>query len=148
MVLWPIGFALQRPLAEDRPKPSVETIEVDDTFVGGKQRGHQHKVGHPECKETSRHRHSPAQRRTVIFYAEDVKSGTLAKYIRENISQDVDVIVTDDFKAIQRPARCGVHLRARDGQPHKKDTFAGDVYTNTVESAFSLAQARDCGNMA
>jgi hypothetical protein len=34
-----------------------------------------------------------------LFRADDVKSGTLAKYIKGNISTDVDVIVTDEFPA-------------------------------------------------
>ena len=38
-----------------------------------------------------------------FFHADDAKSGTLAQYIRENISTDVDVIVTDDFAAILWP---------------------------------------------
>lgn len=32
-----------------------------------------------------------------FFHAEDVKSGTLAKYITENISHDVDVARTDEL---------------------------------------------------
>jgi hypothetical protein len=32
-----------------------------------------------------------------FFHAEDVKSGTLARYIKENISHDVDEIMTDEF---------------------------------------------------
>ena len=32
-----------------------------------------------------------------MFHAKDVKSGTIAQYIRENVSKDVDVIITDDF---------------------------------------------------
>ncbi len=43
-----------------------------------------------------------------FFRAEDVKSGTLAKYIKENVSGDVDVIMTDEFSPI--PAlltKCG-----------------------------------------
>ena len=45
----------------------------------------------------------------VIFgsSSEDVKSGTLQHYIRENVSEDVEVIVTDDFSsypfAMKRP---------------------------------------------
>ena len=44
-----------------------------------------------------------------FFHAEDAKSGTLAKYIQENISQDVDVIVTDELRAY--PARPWAMLR-------------------------------------
>ena len=32
-----------------------------------------------------------------FFHAKDAKAGTIAQFIRENISEDVDVIITDDF---------------------------------------------------
>ena len=124
--------------ATDRPKLGG-TIEVDETFVGGIQHGHQHKAGHPECKKEVvigiRQRGGELR----FFHAADVKSGTLAKYIKENVSQDVDVIMTDEFpsypKAIHQAGVLGEHKTIR----HKDGIYVdGDIYTNTVESAFSL----------
>lgn len=71
--------------------------------------------------------------------ASDVKSGTLAKYIRENISEDVDVIMTDKFggypSAIAKAGVLGEHKTVK----HKDGIYVdGDVYTNGIESAFSL----------
>jgi transposase-like protein len=123
---------------EDRPKLGG-TVEVDETFVGGIQRGHQHKAGHPECKKEVvigiRQRGGELR----FFHAADVKSGTLAKYIKENVSQDVDVIMTDEFpsypKALRQAGVLGEHKTIR----HKDGIYVdGDIYTNTVESAFSL----------
>ena len=37
-----------------------------------------------------------------FFHAEDAKTGTLARYIQENISEDVDVIVTDELPAYRK----------------------------------------------
>src|SRR5271170_1080189 len=75
------------------------TVEVDETYIGAKQRGHQHKPGHPECKKQIVVGLRQRGGETRFFHAEDTKSGTLAAYIRENISEDVDVIVTDEFNA-------------------------------------------------
>ena len=36
---------------------------------------------------------------TRFFHAEDAKSGTLAQYIKDNVSEDVEMIVTDEFSA-------------------------------------------------
>ena len=124
--------------AQDRPKLGG-TVEVDETFVGGKQRGHQHKVGHPECKKQVvigiRQRGGELR----FFHAEDVKCGTLAKYIRENIAHDVDVIMTDEFGGYPTDiAKAGV-LTEHKTIKHKDGIYVdGDIYTNTVESAFSL----------
>jgi transposase-like protein len=124
--------------ATDR-QPLGGIVEVDETFVGGRQRGHQHKAGHPECKKQVvigiRQRGGELR----FFHAQDVKSGTLAKYIKENISQDVDVIMTDEFGGYPSAiAKAGV-LAEHKTIKHKDGIYVdGDVYTNTVESAFSL----------
>jgi len=124
--------------AADRPKLGG-TIEVDETFVGGRQRGHQHKAGHPECKKEVvigiRQRGGECR----FFHASDVKSGTLAKYIRENVSTDVDVIMTDEFAGYPKALHDAGVLCEHKTIKHKHGMYAvGDVYTNTVESAFSL----------
>jgi transposase-like protein len=125
--------------AEGERQPLGGTVEVDETFVGGKQRGHQHKVGHPEC--TKQVVIGIRQRGGALrfFHAQDVKSGTLAKYIRENISADVDVIMTDEFGGYPSAiAKAGV-LAEHKTVKHKDGIYVdGDTYTNTVESAFSL----------
>jgi transposase-like protein len=123
---------------EDRPKLGG-TIEVDETFIGGIQRGHQHKVGHPECKKEVvigiRQRGGELR----FFHAEDAKSGTLAKYIKENISQDVDVIMTDEFGGYPSAiAKAGVFAEHKTIKHKAKVYVDGDIHTNTVESAFSL----------
>jgi transposase-like protein len=122
------------------PQPLGGIVEVDETFIGARQRrNNQHKVGHPECKKQVvigiRQRGGDLR----FFHAQDVKAGTLAKYIRENISQDVDVIMTDEFPGYpQALAKAGV-LAEHKTIRHKDGIYAiGDVYTNTVESAFSL----------
>ena len=75
------------------------TVEVDETYVGGKHQGHQHKPGHPDCSKQIVIGIRQRGGETRFFHAEDAKSGTLAQYIRENVSADVDVIMTDEFNA-------------------------------------------------
>jgi transposase-like protein len=124
--------------ATDR-KPLGGIVEIDETFVGGRQRGHQHKVGHPECKKQVVIGIKQRGGELRFFHAEDVKSGTLAKYIRENISTDVDVIMTDEFGGYPSAiAKAGV-LAEHKTIKHKDHIYVdGDVYTNGIESAFSL----------
>jgi transposase-like protein len=121
------------------PKPLGGIVEVDETFVGGRQRGHQHKVGHPECTKQVvigiRQRGGELR----FFHAQDVKSGTLAKYIRENVSQDVDVIMTDDFKGYPKALHDAGVLAEHKTVCHSDGEYVnGDVYTNSIESAVSL----------
>ncbi len=75
-----------------------------------------------------------------FFHAEDVKAGTLAQNIKENVSDDVDVIVTDELVTYSfAMKRAGVHDSKHKTIQHRERVFVkGDIHTNTVESAFSL----------
>ena len=71
------------------------TVEMDETYVGGKQPADA-AIG---CdNDTKRSVIGIRQRNGDLrfFHAKDAKTGTLAKYIRENVSADVEVIVTDE----------------------------------------------------
>ena len=77
-----------------------------------------------------------------------MKPGTLAKYIKENISQDVDVVMTDDFnvyrKAVKNADILGEHKQIN----HSLGVYAiGDLHTNSIESSFSV-EARHHRNVA
>src|SRR5713101_6985344 len=79
-------------------KPMLDgTVEMDETYVGGKLRN----VGAGEAKRAKEVVIGIRQRSGDLrfFHAEDAKSGTLEKYIRENVSTDVDVLITDTWPA-------------------------------------------------
>jgi transposase-like protein len=129
-----------RAAMRETDRPMLDgTIEMDETYVGGKARGKGvSKRGRGTDKEIVigiRQRGGDLR----FFHAQDVKSGTLAEYIRDNVSADVDVIVTDDFNVYRSAMR-----KANVTAPHvqvnhsAKEYVRGEVHTNTVESAFSL----------
>jgi transposase-like protein len=121
----------------DEPK-LTGVCEVDETYVGGKKIGQGVYAG-KKAKETVigiRQRGGELR----FFHSEDAKSGTLAHYIRDNISTDVDVIVTDDFAAYpaalrKAPMPADKHHVVNHSAKQYVD---GDFHTNSVESAFSL----------
>lgn len=123
----------------ERPKLTGK-VEMDETYVGGVERGG--KRGRGAKKEIVlgiRQRGGELR----LFRASDVRSGTLAQYVKENISEDVEVIITDDSSS---------YPRAIEGSPlfgdfrgkhrtinHSTGVYVeGDIHTNTVENAFSL----------
>ena len=111
------------------------TVEMDETYVGGRKRG----IGARAAKEAKEVVIGIRQRGGDVrfFHAEDARTGTLAKYIRENVSEDVDVIVTDDWHGYQRAV--GGHKHETVNHTAKEYVRLGtDIHTNTVESAFSL----------
>jgi transposase-like protein len=114
------------------------TVEMDETYVGGKQR------------DLEQHWRKDRKKQVVIgirrrggdvrfFHAEDAKKGTLAKYIQENISTDVDVMITDELPAYK--SAVGDHKHETVNHAAKEYARYEDgtcISTNTVESAFSL----------
>ncbi len=118
-------------------KPMLDgTVEMDETYIGGRKKGNAYKGGNEkEVVIGIRQRNGNLR----FFHAEDAKSGTLAKYIKENVSADVDVIVTDSLHAYQSAVADIPHKTVRHtDQEYVRYEDGFCVTTNTVESAFSL----------
>jgi transposase-like protein len=135
---WYLCHRIRAAMKEVHPEKLTGTVEFDETFVGGKKHG----VG-----ESGR----GAEKEVVIgirqrngelrfFHAKDTKSGTLAKYIKENVSADVDVVVTDEYVSYPKAMiEAGIHGKKHRTIRHKDHVYVeGDVYTNSIENAFSL----------
>lgn len=135
---WYLCHRIRAAMAQvDQPMLSG-TVEMDETYVGGKQTGKGVRYAKNQKEVVIGIRERGGDLR--FFHAEDAKSGTLAKYIKENISTDVEVIVTDELPGYPSAMiEAGIHGRKHKTVRHKsKEYVRGDVYTNTVESAFSL----------
>lgn len=114
------------------------TIEMDETYVGGKRRGQGTGRGTQGKEIVIGIRQRNGELR--FFHIKDTKAATLAKYIRENVSPEADVIITDDWvgypKAMMESGFRGDRHRTIN---HSGRVYvSGEVHTNTVESAFSL----------
>lgn len=130
-----------RAAMKEADRPMLDgTVEMDETYVGGKSRNtHYSKKGRGTDKEIVigiRQRGGDLR----FFHASDVKSGTLGKFISENISADVDVLVTDEYAAYKGAVRqAGIKTHEAVCHGAKEYVRIGtDIHTNTVESAFSL----------
>jgi transposase-like protein len=115
------------------------TVEMDETYIGGRQhrgRGWNTPDNNKEIVIGIRQRGGELR----FFHASDAKSGTLAKYIQENISADVDVMVTDEMPAYPKAMIASKisGLKHKTIRHRDKVYVDGDIHTNTVENAFSL----------
>jgi transposase-like protein len=133
---WYLCHRIRHAMAQT-DKPMLNgTGELDETYVGGKNRG-KGRINRVENKEVVvgiRKRNGDLR----FFHATDAKSGTLAQYIRENISEDVEVMMTDDFSS-HPVAMKKAGIKNHKTIVHSKGVYVvGDIHTNTVESAFSL----------
>lgn len=132
---WYLFHRIRKAMATAERPMLDGTCEMDETYVGGVKRG----IGAKAAKAAKEVVIGIRQRGGDVrfFHAEDAKSGTLERYIRENISQDVEVIVTDEWPAYDRAV--GDHRHETVNHWRKEYVRLGtDIHTNTVESAFSL----------
>jgi len=132
---WYLCHRIRAAMAEAEKPMLSGTVEMDETFVGGKSTSELRRKS-KEVVIGIRERGGDLR----FFHAEDVKSGTLAHYIKENISTDVDVIVTDEWTGYPKAMiEAGIHGRKHKTIKHKDKIYVdGEIHTNTAESAFSL----------
>jgi transposase-like protein len=133
---WYLCHRIRHAMAQT-DKPLLDgTVELDATYVGGvnKGKGRIARVDNKEVVLGIRKRNGDLR----FFHASDAKAGTLAKFIRENISEDVEVIMTDDASANPVAVKKAGHKNHKTIKHSSGVYVMGDVHTNTVESAFSL----------
>jgi transposase-like protein len=115
-------------------KPLKGTVEVDETYVGGKSRGG--KPGRGAEKKTPVVALVERNGRVHSKPVERVNAKTLKGAIRENVHKD-SCIMTDEW-----PAYKGIGNEFKGGHKvvnhGKKEYVRGDANTNTVESYFAL----------
>ena len=139
---WYLCHRIRAAMASAERLPLTGTIEMDETYVGGVERGG--KRGRGTDKDIVlgiRQRNGDLR----FFHVEDVKSGTLAKFVQEHVSGNVEVIITDDSSSYPKalndaaPPLFGNMRSKHKTIKHSAGVYVeGEIHTNTVESAFSL----------
>ena len=112
-------------------------IEMDETYVGGRKFGQGVKAAMKAKEVVIGIRKRDGNLR--FFHATDASTGTLSKYIRENISEDVEVIVTDEWRGYKAAVGEFRHETVNhSAKEYARYENGACISTNTVESAFSL----------
>lgn len=124
------------------------TVEVDETYVGGKPRRSnrkQHKPLDPKQPDKRRTGRGSANKTAVVALVErggelrsfriaSVTAATLGGAIREHVAQDAH-LRTDSFSSY---VKVGREYASHKIVNHLDVFVDGDAHTNTAESAFSL----------
>jgi transposase-like protein len=129
-------------------RPKLDgVVAIDEAYMGGKIRGQ----ANPSQAALNKQvvlgmRQKGGELR--FFHADDAKSGTLSKFIAENVSRDVETVMTDEAPAYPKAMiGAGIHGTKHKRINHSKGFYVdGDVTTNGVESAFSLFKRGIVGN--
>ncbi|MGD0416186.1 MAG: IS1595 family transposase [Terriglobales bacterium] len=127
-----------RAAMKEAERPMLDgTVEMDETYVGGKMKGCGSRIAKAAKEVVIGIRQRGGDVR--FFHAEDAKSGTLQKYITEHVSADVDVIITDTLQAYKSAVGEIEHKTVNHmAQEYVRYEDGECITTNTVESAFSL----------
>lgn len=129
---WYLCHRIRAAMQETTPEPLGGTVEIDETYVGGKKRRWRPK----SVKQVVigiRQRNGDLR----LIRAVDAKSATVAQIINANVGSHVEVIMTDE-SAIYPWALNKIQRDKHKTINHTRQYAHGDVHTNTVESAFSL----------
>jgi transposase-like protein len=129
---WYLTHRIRAAMLEVAPEKLGGTVEIDETYVGGKKRRWRPKTDKAVVIGI-RQRNGDLR----LIRAEDAKSATVREIINANVGGHVEVIMTDE-SAIYPWALDKMQKNLHRTVNHTREYAHGDVHTNTVESAFSL----------
>jgi len=139
---WYLNHRIREVMGEgDIPKLGG-IVELDETYVGGKQKGKGVYYGKKQKQVVVGVRERKGGLRFI--HTKDAKAATLKTIIEQHISNDVQYVMTDDSSAAYSALKdSGKHMVIR----HSIGSYVdGIIHTNTVESAFSLLKRGIVGN--
>ena len=129
---WYLCHRIRAAMMEVAPKKLSGTVEIDETYVGGKKRRWRPRsvkqvvIGIKQRNGDLR-----------LIRAEDAKAATVREIIKANVGSHVEVIMTDE-STIYPWALDKMQKNLHKTINHTYSYAHGNVHTNTVESAFSL----------
>lgn len=142
---WYMGHRIRKAMAqpggitvkamEVTPRPKLSGIvELDETYVGGKQKGKGVYYGKKQKAVVIGIRERGGELRFI--HTSDAKGETIKTVMEQNVSPDVEQIMTDESSVAMWLLRGNAKhhmIRHKDGH-----YVEGSVHTNSIESAFSL----------
>ena len=133
---WYLAHRIRKAMIESDPPKLTGTIEIDETYIGGKQRNNWRKNKSKEVVMGIRERGGDLR----LIHIENNTAKDLAEPIKLHVSPEAQRVITDELPAyIPAFISAGIKGSKHDTIRHRDKIYVqGDIYTNTVESAFSL----------
>lgn len=130
---WYLCHRIRAAMLEVAPEPLDGTVEVDETYVGGKARRWRPRSD-KQVVIGIRKRNGDLR----LIRAKDAKAATVREILADHVGEDVEVILTDESAiypwALKNMPQSDRHKTIN----HTREYAHGNVHTNTIESAFSL----------
>jgi len=116
------------------------SVEMDETYMGGRRKGHRGRPGRGDKKMTpvvGIAERTTGNRRVVAKATQDVTANTLTGMVKEYVLPE-STVFTDDFSGYDRLKKEGfTHHRINHSA---KVWVVGDIHTNTIEGFWSLVK--------
>lgn len=140
---WYLNHRIREAMTDANAPKLGGIVEIDETYIGGKQKGKGVYYGKKQKQTVIGMRQRGGELR--FEHTKDAKTRNIRPFITANLDPNVELVVTDEscvYPAMLREITkrhevvnhiCGEYVR-------------GNVYTNTIESAFSLLKRGIVGN--
>ena len=132
---WYLAHRIREAMDDPEGLKLTGTVEIDETYIGGRQRGHRGKLRNKDVVLGIRQRGGPLR----LVQVRDNKGGTLYDAIAQHVdNKGTKHIVTDDAGAYNFRLTKFHNIKHSKIRHSAKEYVKGEVHTNTVENAFSL----------
>lgn len=138
---WYLNHRIREAMAEGAIPKLGGVIEIDETYLGGRQRGSYRQLKNKDCVVGMRQRQGPLR---LVHAKEALTKGKMYDMIVGQVDgKATEVIMTDESKLynfnltqFQKRHKTVKHSRK---EYFRRDRKGGpDIHTNSIESAFSL----------
>lgn len=139
---WYLSHRIRAAMIEEGPLLS-DTIEMDETYVGGKARGRSNRVANKTLVLGAVERGGNVK----LGVARSRDGAALGRFIRENVEDSVKFVYTDDYIGYKTVPELRDEDTSHETVNHSQNEWLrGEVHTNTIEGVWSLLKRSIIGS--
>jgi transposase-like protein len=133
---WYLNHRIREAMREGSLPRMGGIVEIDETYLGGRQKGHAGKLKNKDIVVGMRERRGPLR----FIHVDDASSKTWKHILAQNLHSGLDLVMTDESTAARIAIGTNPELKPKHRTiRHRSGRYVeGIIHTNSIESAFSL----------